>query len=402
MFPRLLRPLCLSPVALLALPSLAAEPDGDLVVSSPGVVVNTYAPLAVDVDEGADRFTLSDISLLDATVPGIFATDEIGPGSVLALYQPQGAVIDLSDTPDFGEVLDLNGAGSFELVVVESIEGDTVILDLFEKPGGLVNSYKVSGRTQVIRVPMFSSLTVELGANIVAAPWNGTTGGAVVLSVSGTLVLEGTIDANLRGFRGAPRVNNPSGYGYLGYRTGASDLGARKGEGIYGSWSDLVESSAHLGRGAPANGGGGGNAHNAAGGGGANGHVGHEWNGQGVMNDALGWSLDPAYIELGGLTDSSGGGRGGYTFGNQNRDALTVPPRRQPLGRRLAAADRGLRWPARRQRPPLPALHGRRRRRGLREQRRRWQRRARWRPRLCDRRGGNRGRRAPAGQWWPR
>ena len=81
-----------------------------------------------------------------------------------------------------------------------------------------------------------------------------------------------------------------------------------------------------------ANGGGGGNAHNAGGGGGANGSNGNAWTGQGVMivngSNPLGaWQLDPGYIaNANALTNSSGGGRGGYSYGSSNQIATTVAP----------------------------------------------------------------------------
>ncbi|MFM8394902.1 MAG: hypothetical protein ACKOB4_13365, partial [Acidobacteriota bacterium] len=84
-------------------------------------------------------------------------------------------------------------------------------------------------------------------------------------------------------------------------------------------------------RGAAANGGGGGTAHNSGGGGGANGDNGAGWTGAGVMDSAAtgaaAWTLDPDFEANGGrLTSSAGGGRGGYSFSDTNRDALTVGP----------------------------------------------------------------------------
>ena len=82
-----------------------------------------------------------------------------------------------------------------------------------------------------------------------------------------------------------------------------------------------------FGRGAPANGGGGGNSHNAGGGGGSNGDNGNAWNGQGVMctscTGSSAWNLDP-YPN----SNSSGGGRGGYSFAFplNDQDALTLAP----------------------------------------------------------------------------
>ena len=68
--------------------------------------------------------------------------------------------------------------------------------------------------------------------------------------------------------------------------------------------------------------------HNGGGGGGANGNNGVAWNGQGNPDVSdptwtAAWNLDPT---LNATTTSSGGGRGGYSFGRNNQDALTVAP----------------------------------------------------------------------------
>jgi gliding motility-associated-like protein len=116
--------------------------------------------------------------------------------------------------------------------------------------------------------------------------------------------------------------------------TSSSD-GAEKGESIAGFGSEYT--NGQYNRGAPANGGGGGNGHNAGGGGGSNGNNGVTWNGQGVMCSgcpgAAAWLLDPYVIANGNtLTTSSGGGRGGYTYGANNQNALTVAPSNSSWG----------------------------------------------------------------------
>ncbi len=122
------------------------------------------------------------------------------------------------------------------------------------------------------------------------------------------------------------------------FRSPMAALGGEKGEGIGGYSADYDASGGRYGRGAPGNGGGGGNAHNAGGGGGANAANGQPWGkGQGVMDQAItggaAWTLDPGYIANGNkLTADGGGGRGGYTFGANNLDALTVGPNQATWG----------------------------------------------------------------------
>jgi hypothetical protein len=87
----------------------------------------------------------------------------------------------------------------------------------------------------------------------------------------------------------------------------------------------MITSEVVMDGGAPANGGGGGNSHNAGGGGGANGDNGVIWTGFGnpVSGYDVYWNLEaPAFA----THTSSGGGRGGYSYGERDMDASTTPP----------------------------------------------------------------------------
>ena len=202
----------------------------------------------------------------------------------------------------------------------------------------LQKSYTVAGKTQVIRVPQYTTLTIADGASIIAPAWNGTVGGVVALQAATTLDFSNTgkIDVSATGFRGGAihtGLNFTTDSDQPSYRSLDPNEGAEKGESIAGDPNTLAFP---YGRGAPANGGGGGNWHNAGGGGGANAAAtgvgsdaaGPAWTGEGVMlNSVLGaaaWSLDPSYASSGG----PGGGRGGYTYSSPttDQDATTLAP----------------------------------------------------------------------------
>ncbi|MGZ4053948.1 MAG: gliding motility-associated C-terminal domain-containing protein, partial [Bacteroidia bacterium] len=131
----------------------------------------------------------------------------------------------------------------------------------------LLNNYIPSGLVQLIRIPQYINTTVA--APLTCAPWNGSTGGVLVMEVSGTLTLNANIDVSGKGFRGGIACANPDGgcgSGYPDYYYPVSSgFGAEKGEGI-----TAISSSKNGGRGALGNGGGGGNKHNSGGGGGGN------------------------------------------------------------------------------------------------------------------------------------
>ena len=152
-----------------------------------------------------------------------------------------------------------------------------------------------------------------------------------------SIVNNGSINATGFGFRGGTviNVNQAINTLFFDYVTNNLAVGAEKGESIVGFRTDLDALGGRYGRGAIANGGGGGMTHNSAGGGGSNGGVPANWfRGAGVMNDFGGtcgtpgaWAVDPAYIANGNaLTNSSGGGQGGYSYSDGNQDACLLGP----------------------------------------------------------------------------
>jgi hypothetical protein len=297
--------------------------DGPGSVAVAGTIVNQYTTLTADAASGALSLQVQSAAALN---PG---GDPLAAGDLLLVVQMQGATIDTSDAtlPSWGQVSALGNAGNYELVEVASVAGNQLTLAC-----GLKNAYELAGNTQVVRVPQYTTLDVAAGASITAPAWNGTVGGVVALRVQGALTLNGSIDVSGRGFRGgvpdtqsaAAALDVPT------YASLANTDGGNKGEGIAGL-------RAEFGRGAAANGGGGGNSHNAGGGGGANARKAGQaaWSGQGVMSNAVlgnaAWNLDPAG-GVGIRANSEGGGRGGYTYGSNDLNALVVGPNQAAWG----------------------------------------------------------------------
>jgi uncharacterized delta-60 repeat protein len=238
---------------------------------------------------------------------------------------------DTDGTFSYGKVLSLGNAGNYEFVPVASVAGGTVTLGC---AAGLQHDYTATGRVQVIKVPQYSTLTIDAGGSVISPSWNGQYGGVVALHVSGAATIDGQIRVGSRGFRGGS-VDPAAAAGARDWPDLASiyqDVGGEKGEGVAGTQGDYDALGGRYSRGAPANGGGGGGAHNGGGGGGANANAGGRWTGQGVMDGAVvgaaAWTLDPGYIANGNaLTTSPGGGRGGYTFSDVDQNALITGPR---------------------------------------------------------------------------
>ena len=297
--------------------------DGNLIVTASNTVVNSYSAVTANVAAGATTISVNDVL---GDLGGLTA------GDLILIYQAQGAIIDTSDSVAFGAVTNLNGAGNYEYAYVESVSGN----DINVCPLSL--SYFVGGYTQVVKVPQYDTLIINAGTSITATAWQDSgiyrIGGIVAINAV-TIINNGTIDVSEIGFRGGIIDNDTSATGtslITTYVSSSTSEGAEKGESIAGFGPEYDALGGRYSRGAPANGGGGGNGHNAGGGGGANGNNGNVWfNGAGVMcatcTGSAAWSLDPDYIANAmARTNSSGGGRGGYTFGFNDQDALTRAP----------------------------------------------------------------------------
>ncbi len=354
--------LCAVVLTLLALGAWADAPgkNGARTIAAANTVINQYDVLASAAAAGATSITVNNIANLssgEATGGGALAT-----GDVVMLYQARGATIDTTNTPAYGTINIYGNAGNYELRTVRSVSGNVIELDGTNTGSacvaGLKNSY--SAGAQVIRVPQYSSLTVNGGASMVASAWNGSTGGVVSALVQGALSVAGSISVSGQGFRGGIRDGTdrdqdaPS--RTVTFASNATPAGGAKGEGIASEPGNTVGGVAvpftnpggSFDIGAPANGGGGGGSHNGGGGGGANaaaaltpyctsntstyttaGLPAITWCGQGVMpggvTGAVAWQLDPGYKANGNaLTNFVGGGRGGYTFSSANLNATTA------------------------------------------------------------------------------
>ncbi|WP_223787545.1 beta strand repeat-containing protein [Marinicella meishanensis] len=304
--------------------------DGDFTVVA-SQQVNYFTGLTAVNTVGGVTLTVSNINDL-TDVAGIYATPTLTPGDLIMLYQAQGASFaDSGNNSTYG-AFNLGNAGRYELYEVISVTGNDVVVaenGNLCTGNSLIYSYNL-GQTQVIRVPQFDNLTVNAGGSITTTAWNGSRGGVVAIDVNTNLTVNGTITAAAAGFRGGVVDNVTTGAGtdVTLYRGASNANGAEKGESVLGFAAVYDANNGRYGRGAPANGGGGGNAHNGGGGGGANGNNGVAWTGQGNPdNGPAGWST--AWDIDGTITSastSSGGGRGGYTYGSSNQDALTLPP----------------------------------------------------------------------------
>ena len=248
-------------------------------------------------------------------------------GDLILIYQVQGVFINgyasgtigLPNDTTWGRVVDYYNTGKYEFAQVRAVpNANSITLDC-----GLKNNYDVNATffyTLIVRVPRYTSLTINSGGVLTCDDWNGTSGGVLAVEVEGNAVINtgGIIDATGKGFRGGSLVgDNLTAYGVNNVASNDASYGAEKGESVTGYQADYDLWGGRYGRGAAANGGGGGCAHNAGGGGGANAAQNiFNWKGYGIpdltgVNYTTAWNLDNAVISTLTNANSAGGGRGG-------------------------------------------------------------------------------------------
>ena len=301
--------------------------DGTRTISV-STIVNEFTALTVNAGAGATSLTVTSSSL---NANGRFSAS-LAQGDLVLIIQMQGAsmnatpsgMFSLPNSNSWGSVTNYNNCGNYEFAQVASVPNATTI----NLTCGLEYSYTAAGHVQVIRVPRYTTLTVN--NTLTTEVWNGTTGGvlAVEVQTSTTIGASGTINATATGFRGGAVTENNSVYGGTAWGSSSDAEGNEKGEGIVGFTTEYTPLNARYCRGAPANGGGGGNGHNCGGGGGSNAGNLTNYTGNGnpdVSNAAWIniWNLEAAGFAT---STSSGGGRGGYSFSNSNQNAASVPP----------------------------------------------------------------------------
>ncbi|MGN6153942.1 MAG: hypothetical protein ACTHOH_18345, partial [Lysobacteraceae bacterium] len=266
----------------------------------------SYGPASSTIALGAQR--------------GAAAT--LAPGDLVLVIQMQCATLDTTDTlaygdgvagePASGYVSSSPGCAAGRYQFLRAGAGTTGgTLDLAGSP--LTATYEQAAATatagrrtfQVIRVPQYANVT--LGGTVTAAPWDGNSGGAVVIDAAFTLDFNGqAIDVDGAGFRGGGGRARDANDAVERVRWDDDTRHAVKGEGIAGTprfvsekrtpddgnpatitdlgagWGGYPTGTASTGdwaRGAPGNAGGGGafwdgGSDNGGGGGGGNGAAG--------------------------------------------------------------------------------------------------------------------------------
>jgi hypothetical protein len=119
---------------LLSSINLLAQPgkDGALTISTTNTVLNRYTRVTADIPIGSNSLTVVNINELNrdgisylpsgyTTNSSSFASNALEPGDLILLFQAQGAIINTSNSLNYGEVTNLNNAGRYEMAYVGSV-----------------------------------------------------------------------------------------------------------------------------------------------------------------------------------------------------------------------------------------------------------------------------------------
>lgn len=288
-------------------------------------VVNTYHPGTSSVAAGATRLAVG---------PATGATTPIAAGDLVLVVQVQGADADFAATTRAGYgAPSAVTAGTFEYAIATGpVTGGVLPVMGRGADGGLVHAYTVrapatpstgAATFQVVRVPTYPGGTV-LGGDLLARPWDGSTGGVLAVDVAGAVQVNSrALRADGAGFRGGARITSGGARDDVRFPLAPPAGAGAKGESIAGSparlaadTSSVVGSGADrypfgdLGTGAPANAGGG--ARERAGGGGGGGAGAGGLGAGTVAGVAVGGSGGRAVaVEAGRMVFGGGGGGSG-------------------------------------------------------------------------------------------
>lgn len=281
-----------------------------------------YLPLSAQVNISGVINTYTVVDSVNTCANLVYTQSAAGfsVGDRVLLIQMQGAEINLTNTANFGNIINYNQAGNYEVATISTVSGSIISFE-----NGITRSYANGASLQLVRIPVYDDAVIN--GTLSAADWNGTTGGILAFEAD-MLTFAADIDVSGKGFRGGHAGNYPAscptGTGTsLYYSDTLGGKGGAKGEGIVKLAANFLAC-----RGKAVNGGGGGNDHNGGAGGGSLGSTG----GSGGENDesffscpgsqglpaiALDMTMGSDKLFLGG---GGGAGHGNNTNGTSGGD----------------------------------------------------------------------------------
>lgn len=167
------------------------------------------------------------------------STSGFSAGDIILIHKTRGNTTTTCGTWELNQIESV-GAGSFTLVM--PLENSYQ----YENTGS-----RTDNKSQCVRVPQYTGVTVESSGIATPADWNGTTGGILAFCCSGVTTVTGKIHVNKKGFRGGYAATDPG----------------DSGEGTEGApASNTINANGNGGGGGPFGGGGAGGGNATSGG----------------------------------------------------------------------------------------------------------------------------------------
>lgn len=156
--------------------------DGALTVTSTNIIINDYTRITTaSVSSGSTSFDVNSAS-------------EFSVGDEILIIQMQHS----------------SNAGVYEFANIFAINSNAITIS-----ESLSNSYAsgtfdsgTSTAAQIVKVPQYTSVTIDSGASLTASAWDGYKGGILVFRASGDVNVTGIINLTGKGFRGGDRVGS--------------------------------------------------------------------------------------------------------------------------------------------------------------------------------------------------
>ena len=131
---------------------------GAKTVNTSNVILNEFTTLNANVTAGASSITVAS-STLNANSR---FTGNLSAGELVMIIQMQGATINSTDVnaSTWGNITAYNNAGRYEFGQVASVPNSTTINLTYP----LLNSYTQTGKVQIVRVPRYTTFTLNSAA----------------------------------------------------------------------------------------------------------------------------------------------------------------------------------------------------------------------------------------------
>jgi gliding motility-associated-like protein len=206
---------------------------------------------------------------------------QFAAGDTVLVIQMKGVKANVVEDFNYGNLQDTVGApGRYEFLTILSIDG---LQNKIVFRNNIINSYKVAGDVQIVKIPSYNSVVVD--ADLTCAAWDSTkhTGGVLSLIVRRTIKLNANIDVTGKGFIGGGITTgdaicvstDPTNLDKYSFPAVSTNSGFKGESPVSVGWIDFATEypifpAYSKGKGANFSGGGGGNGNLSGGGGGAN------------------------------------------------------------------------------------------------------------------------------------